>query len=250
MNYSISRSSLALVACFAGLSLNLIHAAPIKPVVFIGDGKPNTPGSDALDPAAWSGRVLPKETDDVVINDLFVHQGPAGMVHMKSLRNEPMVGVFFRRASLSVSEDVTLNGNLEFQSSQGTLSVGGSQFLEKGALSFVQGLAKGKKGELAPRFTGKTLDMASDGIIRLRWFGDVPEGMPGNTVPFILLSGDAHFATDTNVQSVLENVVGFYPGEYLLLTTGGVIKGPLPNLTIVERKSTRLNSSQTCALPI
>ncbi len=238
MNHLLHRSSLALVACFAAVPLMPLHAAPPKSAafVFVGDGQPGTPASDPLDPASWSGGLLPTETDDVVVNDLFHHKGPAGLVRMKSLRNEPGAHAYFQRASLSVAGDVTLDSTLEFQRGEATLTVGGSLFLEKGDLSFVEGLAKGKKGEPAPRFTAKSLDVGPDGRLRLRWFKDVPEGFPGNSVPYIRLSGDAIFASGSLLRIQFENVEnagGLYPGEYLLLTAGGAVKGSLPKLEIV-----------------
>lgn len=237
MNSNANRALLALVACFAALALKPLHAAPPQstPVFFIGDSIPYTPASNALDPASWSGGALPKETDDVVVIDLFHLNGPAGVVRMKSLVNDRSSQIFFNRASLSVTGNVTLDSSLEFQSRQATLTVGGSLFVQNGALSFVAGLAEGKRGEPVPRFTGNSLKVGFGAGIRLRWFYEVPEGIPGNTVPFIRLSGDALFDLSSYLNVVLADVAhGLSPGEYLLLTAEGAIKGPLPALTILN----------------
>jgi hypothetical protein len=176
--------------------------------------------------------VLPKETDDVFIEDDYNHKGPDGVVRMKSL-SSARGSLFISRASLSVAEDAKLESSIELQSTTSTLKVGGTLFLKSGTLSFVDGLAEGTKGEPAPRFTGNSLNVAFGAGIRLRWFRDVPQGMPGNTVPFIRLSGDALFALSTSVLILLEDgAPGLFPGEYLLLTAGGAIKGPLPELAI------------------
>lgn len=236
MNTPAKRPFLALVACFAAVALQPLHAAPPQSskAFFMGDSTPHSPASNALNPASWSGGVLPKETDDVVIQDDYVYSNrPGTLVRMKSLLSERGSQLFFARASLSVAEDAKLGSGIEFQFGRDTLAVGGDLFVEWGFLSFVGGLAEGTKGEPAPRFTGNSLSVAFGAGIRLRLFRDVPQGIPGNTVPYIRLSGDARFALSTSVIiSLEEGAPGLSPGEYLLLTAGGAIKGPLPELTI------------------
>jgi hypothetical protein len=194
-----------------------------------------TPPSDALDPASWSGGVLPKETDDVFVTDAYFHNGPAGVVRMKSLSSDRGAGIFFARASLTVSGDVTLESSIEFQKAESALTVGGTLSVETGSLAFVGGLAGQKSGSVAPRFEGRTLNLSSEGQLRLRWFDGVPEGMPGNAVPYVQLSGDARFAAGSSVLVKFERTESpgaLTPGEYLLLTAGGSIKGPLPLLEV------------------
>ncbi len=238
MNYTANLPLIAVFICLTAVALKPLHAAPPQSnkAFFVGVSTPDTPVSDALDPAAWRGGVLPKETDDVVISNIYSHKGPAGLVRMKSLSSEPDASLYFASASLSVAENVTLESSIEFQIPASTLTVGGALVLDQGYLSFVNGLAKGPEGEPAPRFTGKSLKLGLNGGIRLRWFRGVPKGMPGNTVPYVRIADDVIFSPDNSVEVNFENksaAAKLLSGEYLLLTAGGKIKGPLPKLNVL-----------------
>ena len=237
MTTTSNRSLLVLVACFVALALQPLHAAPphSAKAFFVGDSIPDTPASDALNPESWSGGVLPKETDDVVVMDSFRLVGPAGVFRVKSFVISTFAPVYFDKASLNVSGDVTLDSYLVFRTSQSSLTVGGTLVVHNGRLRLLYGLAEGMKGEPAPRYSGNSLKVDPGQGIELAWYAGVPQGMPGNTVPFIRLSGDATFALNSAFFIDLEKnrpEPGLLPGEYLLLTAVGTIKGPLPELSI------------------
>jgi hypothetical protein len=125
---------------------------------------------------------------------------------------------------------------MEFQSSAAKLAVGGSISLDQGYLSFSDGLGFRESGELTPRFLANQLKLGGRSTIRLRWLTGVPKELPGNTVPFIRIADDVIFSPDNAVQVKFEDKSGsakLLSGEYLLLTAGGTIKGPLPKLDVL-----------------
>jgi hypothetical protein len=63
----------------------------------------------------------------------------------------------------------------------------------------------------------------------------VPKELPGNTVPYVRIAKDVIFSRDNVVEVRFENKSGsakLLSGEYLLLTAGGTITGPLPKLDV------------------
>jgi hypothetical protein len=108
--------------------------------------------------------------------------------------------------------------------------------VERNELSIVGGLAEEKKGQFGPRVTAKALSVQAEGRLRLRWFKNVPEGMPGNSVPYFRVSGEVVFAPGAGLRIKFETPdagADLFPGEYLLITAGS-IKGPLPKLEILD----------------
>lgn len=235
----MSSSALASLARAALVSATLVLPALVAPaatVLLTGDGMTANEPAKFLDPAQWADGALPKEGDDIIAKDVYIHDGPASVLRVRSLLHERHARGFFVRTSVVVSGDVLLQDTLEFQRETATLSVGDFIEVERNELSLVGGLAEEKKGQFAPRVTAKSLSVQAEGRLRLRWFKNVPEGLPGNSVPYFRVSGDATFAPGAGVRIKFETPdagADLFPGEYLLLTAAA-IKGPLPKLELVD----------------
>lgn len=191
---------------------------------------------ELLEPAQWAEGKLPEANDDVVARDDYLHDGPVGVLRLRSLFHERHARGFFARTALVIAGDVTLSNTLELQGETATLEVGDSIQVERNELSIVGGLAGQRSGRPAPRVTARTLALGEEGRLRLHWFKNVPAGLPGNTVPFIRLEGEADFAPGAGLRiqlKVLEAGADLLPGEYLLLTAA-TIRGPLPKLEILD----------------
>jgi hypothetical protein len=219
------------------LILEVMYEKPTA-LVFVGSPPLDARVFNGMDPKAWSGGRLPNETDDVIISRSYLNEGNAEVVRFKSLATVPTAGgIIFKESSLYVSGNVVLKTgfNMEFQSRAAKLAVGGSLSLDQGCLAFIHGLGVRESGELTPRFLANQLKLGDGSTIRLRWFKGVPKELPGNTVPYVRITEDVIFSQDNVVEVRFENKSGsakLLSGEYLLLTAGGTIKGPLPKLDV------------------
>jgi hypothetical protein len=236
---AISRQSRRGLLCVCLLLAPVFSGAAT--VVFTGaEGEPGT-SFRYLDPAMWSGGVLPAAGDDVVTHANFIHDGPAETIRIKSLRLEEKARGHFMRASLAVAEGIVVASTLETQRPSSMVSWGDSLVVESGTedamntISIVDGLAQGSDGKPAPRLSGHSLTMKASTRLRLRWFTDTPRGLPGNTVPLIRLTGEASFEPGVVLRLQFEQLSpggGLLAGEYLLMTAP-IFKGQVPRLELL-----------------
>lgn len=183
------------------------------------------------DATNWDSGSLPEAGDHVRISGgRFVFEPPGGSKRIEfSSLEAAELGGFIKGGEFVASED--MQARVFFVGAQtqlfewgGTLTLSTPNHWDV-ALTIAGGLSS---KDQSPRVKGKNLVFAkAGGFLGFAFYRAIPRGLPGNTEPLLLLTGDLDFADPTRVViEGLEVESDLPPGEYLLAKAARINGSP------------------------